>query len=371
MMKDAFSDRKTTTTSPSATAQSVAAAMQKPYSSYCRFLLLLLLSLGLSWPQNLQAQYPYYYHPDNNEGSSDLVRLEYHMGPVLASPIHLYIVWYGHWNPSHQSTIRDFLHSLSSPAPFPSVADWWRTVRLYTDQTGSNITHTISLSAEHHDASYSHGRYLSRLAIQSVIKTAVASTALPLNYRNGLYLVLTSWDVQVQDFCRAVCGFHYFTFPTIVGVTLPYAWVGYSGAQCPGMCAYPFAWPPKYYNSYSEANKKDHLGDSKVTIMGAPNGDAGVDGMISVIAHELAEVSSNPLVNAWYAGDDPTAPTEIADLCVGVYGSGAGGGYVGEVYKDYWGNGFNLNGVRGRRFMVQWVWSPLKSACFGPNAAVN
>ncbi|KAK9164728.1 hypothetical protein Syun_005630 [Stephania yunnanensis] len=59
----------------------------------------------------------------------------------------------------------------------------------------------------------------------------------------------------------------------------------------------------------------------------APNGDVGVDGMISVIGHELAELSSNPLVNAWYAGEDPTAPTEIGDLCEGLYGTGEEGVY--------------------------------------------
>lgn len=102
--------------------------------------------------------------------------------------------------------------------------------------------------------------------------------------------------------------------------------------------------------------------------MGAPNGDAGVDGMVSVIGHELAEVTSNPLVNAWYADEDPTAPTEIADLCVGVYGSGGGGGFVGQVFKDLRGDGYNVNGVKGRRFLVQWVWNPVRRRCFGPNA---
>lgn len=285
------------------------------------------------------------------------------MGPVLASPINLYIIWYGHWNQNHQATIKDFIYSLSSSSPYPSVADWWRTVRLYADQTGSNVTGNIFLSGEFYDSSYSHGRYLSRLAIQYIIKTAVSShqRALPLNPYNGLYLVLTSADVQVQDFCRAVCGFHYFTFPTIVGVTVPYAWVGYSGTQCPGMCAYPFAW-----SKYSGKPPPSTNGGSN--IMRAPNGDAGADGMISVIAHELAEVSSNPLINAWYAGDDPTSPTEIADLCLGVYGTGGGGGYVGKVYKDSWGDGYNVNGVKGRRFLVQWVWNPVKRRCFGPNA---
>ncbi|KAF5798208.1 putative protein EXORDIUM [Helianthus annuus] len=294
------------------------------------------------------------------EGSSNLLDLEYHMGPILTSPINLYIIWYGHWNPNHQSTIKDFLYSLSSSSsPSPSVSDWWRTVRLYTDQTGANITNSISLAGEFIDSGYSQGKYLSRLSIQSVIKNSlsVKYRSLPLNYKNGLYLVLTSSDVQVQDFCRAVCGFHYFTFPSIVGVTLPYAWVGHSGTQCPGVCAYPFAWPK--YSGTPGAHKG---------IMGAPNGDLGTDGMISVIAHELAEVSTNPLVNAWYAGDDPSAPDEIADMCLGTYGSGAGGGYVGQVYKDRMGNGYNLNGVKGRRFLVQWVWDPVRKSCFGPNA---
>lgn len=314
--------------------------------------------LALSWSQSQQ-----FSSAKNYEGSSDLVDLDYHMGPVLASPINLYIIWYGRWNWKHQATIRDFIYSLSSSSSFPSVADWWHTVRLYTDQTGSNITGSIVLSGEFYDSRYSHGRYLSRLGMQSVIKNAVTSHpgGLPLNPYNGVYLVLSSSDVQVQEFCRAVCGFHYFTFPTIVGVTVPYAWVGYSGTQCPGMCAYPFAW-----SKYSGRPPPSTNGGTN--IMGAPNGDAGVDGMISVIAHELAEMSSNPLVNAWYAGDDPTAPTEIADLCMGVYGSGGGGGYVGNVYKDSWGNGYNVNGVKGRRFLIQWVWNPVKKRCFGPNA---
>ncbi|KAM6575134.1 hypothetical protein CsatA_023461 [Cannabis sativa] len=334
----------------------------------CLFFFLLSLSffssfssLAFSLNQNRQ-----FNEAKNYEGSSDLVDLRYHMGPVLASPMNLYIIWYGHWNPTHQSTIRDFIYSLSFQAPYPSVSDWWRTVRFYTDQTGSNITGNIILSGESFDSSYSHGSYLSRLDIQSIINTAVTNSnhrALPLNPHNGLYLVLTSSDVRVQDFCRAVCGFHYFTFPTIVGVTVPYAWVGYSGSQCPGMCAYPFAWP-----DYSKMPPPGAGGVGGGNVMRPPNGDAGVDGMISVLAHELAEVSSNPLVNAWYAGEDPTAPTEIADLCMGVYGSGGGGGYVGKVYKGSRGVGYNVNGVKGRKFMIQWVWNPVRRRCFGPNA---
>ncbi|KAK1262239.1 hypothetical protein QJS04_geneDACA018984 [Acorus gramineus] len=292
---------------------------------------------------------------DRYEGSSDLVHLRYHMGPVLSSPINLYLIWYGHWPAPARSLLRDFLLSLSDPSvPSPSVHQWWSTASLYTDQTGSNITRSISIAAESLASDYSRGSSLTRLSVQQVISDQISASQLPVDHRHGVYLVLTSSDVQMQDFCRAVCGFHYFTFPSIVGHTLPYAWVGDSGKQCPEVCAYPFAVPA-------------YMG-SGVGALRPPNGEVGWDGMVSVIGHELAELSSNPLVNAWYAGEDPTAPTEIADLCEGLYGSGGGGGYIGQVARDGEGRSFNLKGRNGRRFLVQWLWSPVLKACAGPNA---
>ncbi|KAJ8618353.1 hypothetical protein MRB53_014539 [Persea americana] len=294
---------------------------------------------------------------DKFEGSSDLVHLRYHMGPVLSSPINVYLIWYGKWAPTHQSLIRDFLLSISATpsTASPSVAEWWATVTLYTDQTGANISRSVLLAGEFSDTSYSSGRSLTRLSIQHVIAAATRRGHLPIDHRNGAYLVLTSPDVTVQDFCRAVCGFHYFTFPSVAGYTLPYAWVGNSGKQCPEVCAYPFAVPT-------------YMGGGGPQPLTPPNGDVGVDGMISVIGHELAELASNPLVNAWYAGEDPTAPTEIADLCEGLYGSGGGGGYIGQVMSDGVGRKYNLNGRKGRRFLVQWIWSPVLKSCAGPNA---
>ena len=69
--------------------------------------------------------------------------------------------------------------------------------------------------------------------MQQVIATAVRSKRFPVDHKNGIYLILTSGGVTVQDFCLAVCGFHYFTFPSVVGYTLPYTWVGNSEKQCP------------------------------------------------------------------------------------------------------------------------------------------
>ncbi|CAN0926965.1 Protein EXORDIUM-like 5 [Linum grandiflorum] len=295
------------------------------------------------------------------EGSSDLVQLRYHMGPVLSSaPINVYLIWYGRWPNSQKLLIKDFIHSISPAAaaaapPSPSVSEWWRTVSLYTDQTGANVSRSIIVAGEYNDRSYSHGKQLTRLSVQQVIATSVKSAHFPVDHKNGIYLILTADDVGVQDFCRAVCGFHYFTFPSMVGYTLPYAWVGNSGKQCPEVCAYPFAVP-------------GYMGGGGPGALKPPNGDVGVDGMISVIGHELAELSTNPLVNAWYAGEDPTAPTEIGDLCEGLYGSGGGGGYIGQVMKDKGGRTYNVNGKRGRKFLVQWIWSTELKACAGPNA---
>ncbi|GAB2265356.1 Protein EXORDIUM-like 3 [Dionaea muscipula] len=289
------------------------------------------------------------------EGSSEFVHMKYHMGPVLTADITVHILWYGTWAPRQKHIIREFISSISSPsAASPSVSGWWSTVRLYTDQTGANITHTVRLGSEKNDRFYSHGKSLTRLSVQSVLKSAVTATTkpLPISPKTGLYLLLTSPDVYVQDFCGQVCGFHYFTFPSIVGYTLPYAWVGNSHLLCPAVCAYPFAVP-------------DYIPGLKP--LKSPNGDVGVDGMISVIGHEIAELASNPLVNAWYAGQDPIAPVEVADLCEGIYGTGGGGSYTGQMLNGVDGATYNMNGIR-RRFLVQWVWNPVLNYCTGPNA---
>ena len=67
------------------------------------------------------------------------------------------------------------------------------------------------------------------------------------------------------------------------GVHAPFAWVGNSQKLCPGVCAYPFAIP----------NYIPRLKPLK-----SPNGDMGVDGMVSVIGHEIAELARNPFLNA-------------------------------------------------------------------------
>ncbi|KAJ3679919.1 hypothetical protein LUZ60_016197 [Juncus effusus] len=266
---------------------------------------------------------------DKNEGSSDLAKLTYHNGPVLSSTIVVHPIWYGKWAPSQKRIIRSFIRSVSNTSvKGPSVSAWWSTVRLYDDQTGSKVTSRVILGKEKVDL-YSQGKSLTRLSVQSIIKNAISAPVkpLPVNPKGGLYLVLSSPDVYMESFCTQVCGFHYFTFASVVGYTLPYAW------------------PER-----------------------PPNGDMGVDGMVAIISHELAETATDPLINGWYAGDQDF-PNEIADLCLGIYGTGGGASYQGKLLRDKrTGAVYNMNGVDGRKFLVQWDWHRYKNYCWGPNA---
>ncbi|KAL0400877.1 UNVERIFIED_CONTAM: protein EXORDIUM-like 3 [Sesamum latifolium] len=122
------------------------------------------------------------------EGSSEFVKLKYHMGPVLTANITVYPIWYGKWQSSQKRIIREFIGSISAPdTKPPSVAGWWKTVRLYTDQTGANISGTVHIGEEKNDRFYSHGKSLTRLSVQSVIKSAVSASTrpLPVNPRVG------------------------------------------------------------------------------------------------------------------------------------------------------------------------------------------
>ncbi|KAJ0699691.1 putative protein EXORDIUM [Helianthus annuus] len=187
------------------------------------------------------------------------VVLKYHMGPVLSNNKTVHLIWYGSWSSGEKRIIRAFISSLSASEPL-------------------------------------------------AVGGAVVESSRKLHGPNWF-----------ESFCRSICGFHYFTFRSIVGYTLPFAWVGNSEKMCPSLCAFPFV-VPEYMHG--------------VKALKPPIGQPSVDDMISVIGHELTELTTNFLRNGWYAGDDPNFQTEVGDLCEGLYGRGGGGAYVGEIQTD-------------------------------------
>ncbi|MFS7976809.1 putative protein EXORDIUM [Helianthus anomalus] len=258
------------------------------------------------------------------------------MGSVLSPNITVHLIWYGSWSAGENQIIRAFISSISaSQSPSPSVAQWWNALETYTDITGSEVTRSVTLGLEKNDRFLSHAK----------------TNPLPIDPNGGLYLVLTSSNIFVEGLCQSICGFHYFTFPSIVGYTFPFAWVGNSEKMCPSLCAFPFV-VPKYMHGFKALKP--------------PNGQPGEDAMISVIGHELAELATNFLRYGWYGGDDPNFQTEVGDLCEGQYGRKGGGAYVGEILTNETGAAYNLNGYR-RKFLVQWIFSHVGHRCVGPN----
>ena len=91
----------------------------------------------------------------------------------------------------------------------------------------------------------------------------------------------------MAGFCDVLCGYH----DTLKHKNVDYKF-GFIGntAQCPNTC--------QPYQT-------------------APNGDPGIDGMVSVIAHELTESVTDPTGMAWW---DNTTGDENADKCIWSYG---------------------------------------------------
>ena len=88
---------------------------------------------------------------------------------------------------------------------------------------------------------------------------------------NGIYFVLTAPGVgESTGFLSSYCGWH--TASTYNGVWMKYSFVGDANGVygCTGFSGV------------------------------SPNGDIGADAMTSVIAHELEEATTDPILNAWY-----------------------------------------------------------------------
>src|SRR5262249_39939970 len=74
----------------------------------------------------------------------------------------------------------------------------------------------------------------------------------------------------------------------------------------------------------------------------SPNGSPGADGMVSVIAHELEESTSDPQLNAWY----DSSLYENADKCAWTFGA---------TFTSSNGAIANMM-LNGREYLVQQNW---------------
>ena len=280
---------------------------------------------------------------------SNQFQLIYHNGPILTSSIPVYIIWYGGFTKAQKNIILDFIGSISPSAgqaklvKQPSVASWWSVTGDYKNSKNLGVSKTVTLGGQYDD-DYSLGKKLSTKQIESIVIASL--TKLGTN-PNGVYLVLTAADVQVDGFCGSSCGSH--STVTSAKKKLVYAWVGNPGMQCAGMCAWPFASPT-------------YAGAPKFTALLAPNGDVGCDGMIITIATVLAGCATNPENSGLFQGD-VGYPLEAATSCQGLFGANSFAGSPGDLLKDKKNRSFNAYGINGREYLLPALWNPKTKLC--------
>jgi hypothetical protein len=212
-------------------------------------------------------------------GTAALTPIINHSGPVMSAP-KAYLIWYGNWNqnngsdtPAGQQIVRDYL-SYTGNSPYFLI-----------NTTYPGVSGSVTLGAETTVAATGNGS-LSDNGIATIVSNAINSGALGPKDANGVYFVLTSSNINKSGFCSSYCGWH--THGTLGGTDIKYSFVG-NANRCLNSCA-------------------------AQTI--SPNGNAGVDGMVSVVAHELEETTTDPDLNAWY----DKSGAENADKCAWTFG---------------------------------------------------
>ncbi|GJP50598.1 hypothetical protein CLOM_g9747 [Closterium sp. NIES-68] len=255
---------------------------------------------------------------------------------VLHKPIRVFVLWYGAFSDAQKRTVRSFVASLSPNAETAvTVSLWWNVNRLYHDEARRRVTDAVTWGGETDDAGYSRGTTLYDADVTALIADAITSGRLPYD-GDAVYFVLSDASVeqagsespQADRFCVGFCGWHFFGSAPGLGTFIT-AWAGKADQQCPTACI--------------AAGIRDNPA-------AAPTGDPGMDGLLSVFAHELAEAASSPFVSTWFDGGGE----ENADKCSWMFS---------PILTDPSGARYNLVGVNGSKFLIQQNWDLTSGAC--------
>jgi hypothetical protein len=237
-------------------------------------------------------------------------------GKIIENP-NSYLIWYGNWDAnscnapsgtnSTASIIKDLLINIGG-TPWNAInATYYQIV----NGKKTYVSNSIAYSGCAFDAG-SQGLSLDSPTgpkVSDVVKNIINQGLLP-NDVNGVYMVLTASNVNVNGFLTNFCGYHsaFINQNTII----KYGFVGDPSAS---------------------------LGSCISQIVVSPNGNVLADGMASVVAHELVEPISDPQGYSWY----DQAGFENADKCAFTYGA---------VVKAADGSFSNIT-IGSRRYLIQ------------------
>jgi hypothetical protein len=245
--------------------------------------------------------------PSGGGGGSTNNGIQYHGGPVLtnAAGVKVYYIWYGNWSGNSALSILRDLASTLGGSPYFNINS------SYYDSANTHVKNAVTYVAAANDA-YSHTTALADTDVQAIVGAQLTSGALATD-SNAVYFVLTSADVnETSGFCTQYCGWH--THAALNGADIKYAFIG-NPDRCPSACA-------------------------AQTV--GPNGNAGADGMASIISHELEESVTDPDLNAWY----DRRGEENADKCAWTFG---------VTTTDASGANYNMT-LGSRNFLIQQNW---------------
>jgi hypothetical protein len=278
--------------------------------------------------------------------------LKYHGGPLLTGTLTVHLIFYGTWSAAQQSIVTAFIESFAAPKPstgYPTVAGWWSITKNFKDKKKTPVAQKVVLGKVVKDE-YSLKKNLQESDIEAVVTKWLPTIDSKFVDPTALYVVLTSADVSVQGFCSSQCGTHSYTrSPATQHKVLPFVWVGNPAKFCPGHCAWPYA-------------KAEYGAGPNVPPLKAPNGDVGVDGMTITIASMVVGAATNTRDNGYYQGVAGDGYEAVA-VCGGIYGDGAYPGYAGKLLKTKDGASYNVNGVKGKKFLVPFMWNPAAKKC--------
>ncbi len=215
-------------------------------------------------------------------GTAPLSAITNHGGATMTTP-NVYLIWHGNWaqsngtdNAAGQQIVRDFLFGVSNSPYFQINTTYNGPTGLVASGTGAGHETTVTAAAN---------SSLSDRQVSTIVSNAINGGQLPRDSK-GVYFVISSSDINKSGFCTQYCGWH--TYGTLGGTPIKYSWIG-NANRCINSCAAQAA---------------------------GPNGNAGVDGMISVLAHELEETTTDPQLNAWY----DASGAENGDKCAWTFG---------------------------------------------------
>ena len=261
----------------------------------------------------------------------------YNGGPIMGTVSKIVLIWYGNWNqtngtdnPSGQQIIRDAIWGLAQQNKVNNYSGittgYASNLGLYT-QAGSTTFVTQASSSviteftQPTAATYG-GTVLTDAMVFALVK-AFAGTGDP----NAIYLVLSSSDIaESSGILSKYCGWH--TYRTLGVNKIKYGFIGNPNKALLGCAAQSIS----------------------------PNGNAAADGMVSTIAHELAETVTDPLMNAWYQ----RSGAENSDMCAWTYGS--------QIQKTatgaYWNVSLPTPSGGSRNYLLQRQLSVKDSKCY-------